>query len=167
METVNLDTGSVLFMKELTQAQSRSDEEGGQLNGICPTALENDVSETPVNKLQRDPLSLDMSCPVGLHKGALLYPSPLLVYKKKWRKKTYAFFVFLMHVFFNLTDRNEVLQTAYSDRPLLPHLKDLTVPQVIVSIWQNNTSSLYWVYSVLLFSPPNCGAEVDALLTFL
>ncbi|RXN14206.1 SEC14 1 [Labeo rohita] len=91
METVNLDTGSVLFMKELTQAQSRSDEEGGQLNGICPTALENDVSETPVNKLQRDPLSLDMSCPVGLHKGALLtivdsnmvqkYQSPVRVYK--------------------------------------------------------------------------------------
>uniref|UniRef100_A0A671Q7B8 Nucleolar protein 11-like n=1 Tax=Sinocyclocheilus anshuiensis TaxID=1608454 RepID=A0A671Q7B8_9TELE len=99
METVNLDTDSVMFMKELTRAQSRSDEEGGQLNGFCSPALESDVSDTPSNKLQRDPLALDMSCPVGLHKGALL---------------------------------NEVLQTAYSERPLLPHLKDLTVPQVIV-----------------------------------
>ncbi len=35
METVNLDTDSVMFMKELTRAQSRSDEEGGQLNGFC------------------------------------------------------------------------------------------------------------------------------------
>uniref|UniRef100_A0A672RC21 Nucleolar protein 11 n=1 Tax=Sinocyclocheilus grahami TaxID=75366 RepID=A0A672RC21_SINGR len=99
METVNLDMDSVIFMKELTQAHSRSDEEGGQLNGFCHPALESDVSDTPSNKLQRDPFALDMSCPVGLHKGALL---------------------------------NEVLQTAYSDRSLLPHLKDLTVPQVIV-----------------------------------
>uniref|UniRef100_A0A672LH24 Nucleolar protein 11-like n=1 Tax=Sinocyclocheilus grahami TaxID=75366 RepID=A0A672LH24_SINGR len=99
METVNLDTDSVMFMKELTRAQSRSDEEGGQLNGFCSPALESDVSDTPSNKLQRDPLALDMSCPVGLHKGALL---------------------------------NEVLQTAYSDRPLLPHLKDFTVPQVFL-----------------------------------
>ncbi len=82
METVNLDTDSVMFMKELTQAQSRSDEEGGQLNGFCSPALESDVSDTPSNKLQRDPLALDMSCPVGLHKGALLYPLPMLVYKK-------------------------------------------------------------------------------------
>uniref|UniRef100_A0A673FPE1 Nucleolar protein 11-like n=1 Tax=Sinocyclocheilus rhinocerous TaxID=307959 RepID=A0A673FPE1_9TELE len=99
METVNLDTDSVMFMKELTRAQSRSDEEGGQLNGFCSPALESDVSDSPSNKLQRDPLALDMSCPVGLHKGALL---------------------------------NEVLQAAYSDRPLLPHLKDLTVPQVFL-----------------------------------
>uniref|UniRef100_A0A8C1S570 Nucleolar protein 11 n=1 Tax=Cyprinus carpio TaxID=7962 RepID=A0A8C1S570_CYPCA len=112
METVNLDTDSVIFMKELTQAHSRSDEEGGQLNGFCPPALESDVSDTPSNKLQRDPLSLDMSCPVGLHKGALL---------------------------------NEVLQTAYSDRSLLPHLKDLTVPQVIVFL--QYLRFLYFKYS--------------------
>lgn len=99
METVNLDTDSVMFMKELTRAQSRSDEEGGQLNGFCSPSLESNISVTPSNKPQRDPLALDMSCPVGSYKGALL---------------------------------NEVLQTAYSDRPLLPHLKDLTVPQVIV-----------------------------------
>uniref|UniRef100_A0A671P954 Nucleolar protein 11 n=1 Tax=Sinocyclocheilus anshuiensis TaxID=1608454 RepID=A0A671P954_9TELE len=112
METVNLDTDSVIFMKELTQAHSRSDEEGGQLNGFCPPALESDVSDNPSNKLQRDPLALDMSCPVGLHKGALL---------------------------------NEVLQTAYSDRSLLPHLKDLTVPQVIVFL--QYLRFLYFKYS--------------------
>uniref|UniRef100_A0A673IZG6 Nucleolar protein 11-like n=1 Tax=Sinocyclocheilus rhinocerous TaxID=307959 RepID=A0A673IZG6_9TELE len=112
METVNLDTDSVIFMKELTRAQSRSDEEGGQLNGFCPPALESDVSDTPSNKLQRDPLALDTSCPVGLHKGALL---------------------------------NEVLQTAYSDRSLLPHLKDLTVPQVIVFL--QYLRFLYFKYS--------------------
>ncbi|KAK9973171.1 hypothetical protein ABG768_023914 [Culter alburnus] len=99
IETVNLDTESVIFMKVLTQNQSGLEEEGGQQNGFCPPALESDVSDTPCSKLQRDPLALDMSCPVGLHKGALL---------------------------------NEVLQTAYSDKPLLPHLKDLTVPEVIV-----------------------------------
>ncbi|XP_051751822.1 nucleolar protein 11-like [Ctenopharyngodon idella] len=99
IETVNLDTESVIFMKVLTQTQSRLEEEGGQQNGFCPPALESDVSDTPCSKLQRDPLALDMSCPVGLHKGALL---------------------------------NEILQTAYSDKPLLPHLKDLTVPEVIV-----------------------------------
>ncbi|XP_043098524.1 nucleolar protein 11-like isoform X2 [Puntigrus tetrazona] len=99
IETVNLDTDSVMFMKELTQTQSRSDEEEGQLNGFGSSGLESGVSHIPSKKLQRDTLSLDMSCPVGLHKGALL---------------------------------NEVLQTAYSDRPLLPHLKDLAVPQVII-----------------------------------
>ncbi|KAK7155155.1 hypothetical protein R3I93_009947 [Phoxinus phoxinus] len=99
IETVNLDTESVIFMKMLTQTQSGLEEEGGQQNGFCPPAIETDVSDAPSSMLQRDPLSLVMSCPVGLHKGALL---------------------------------NEVLQTAYSNKPLLPHLKDLTVPQVIV-----------------------------------
>ncbi len=77
METVNLDTDSVMFMKELTRAQSRSDEEGGQLNGFCSPSLESNISVTPSNKPQRDPLALDMSCPVGSYKGALLYPLPL------------------------------------------------------------------------------------------
>ncbi|CAM4623362.1 unnamed protein product [Leuciscus chuanchicus] len=99
IETVNLDTESVIFMKVLTQTQSGLEEEGGQQNGFCPPAIETDVSDAPSSMLQRDPLALVMSCPVGLHKGALL---------------------------------NEVLQTAYSNKPLLPHLKDLTVPQVIV-----------------------------------
>lgn len=99
METVNLDTESVIFMKVLTQTQSGLEEEGGQQNGFCPLVIETDVSDAPSSMLQRDHLALVMSCPVGLHKGALL---------------------------------NEVLQTAYSNKPLLPHLKDLTVPQVIV-----------------------------------
>ncbi|XP_077055225.1 nucleolar protein 11-like isoform X2 [Siphateles boraxobius] len=99
IETVNLDTESVIFMKVLTWTQSGLEEEGRQQNGICPPAMETDISDAPSSMLQRDPLSLVMSCPVGIHKGALL---------------------------------NEVLQTAYSNKPLLPHLKDLTVPQVIV-----------------------------------
>lgn len=78
IETVNLDTESVIFMKVLTQ--NGLEEEGGQQNGFCPPALESDVSESPCSKLQRDPLALDMSCPVGLHKGALLYPSSKPVY---------------------------------------------------------------------------------------
>ncbi|XP_067315570.1 nucleolar protein 11-like [Pseudorasbora parva] len=98
IETVNLDTESVIFMKVLTQTQSEL-EEDGQQNGFCPSALESDVPDAPSIKLQRHPLALNMRCPVGLHKAALL---------------------------------NEVLQTAYSEKPLLPHLKDLAVPQVIV-----------------------------------
>ncbi|XP_051562630.1 nucleolar protein 11-like isoform X2 [Myxocyprinus asiaticus] len=102
METVNLDTENMMFMKALTQSGCSPEEEGCQPNGFCPPALEDGGPEAPVassSKPQRDPLALDMSCPVGLHKSALL---------------------------------NEVLQTAYSDRLLLPHLKDLTVPQVIL-----------------------------------
>ncbi|XP_051986033.1 nucleolar protein 11-like isoform X2 [Xyrauchen texanus] len=102
METLNLDTENMMFVNALTQTRCSPEEEGCQPNGFCPPALEDDVSDVPVassSKSQRDPLALDMSCPVGLLKSALL---------------------------------NEVLQTAYSDRLLLPHLKDLTVPQVIL-----------------------------------
>ncbi|NP_001025234.1 nucleolar protein 11-like [Danio rerio] len=88
METLTLDTESLIIMKEMSPAQSQM-EEGEQQN-------ENGVSSS---KQQRDFLSMDMKCPVGLHKGVLL---------------------------------NDVLQTAYSDKPLLQHLKDLTVLQVMV-----------------------------------
>lgn len=86
METLTLDTESLIFMKEMSRAQSQM-EEGEQQNGVSNS------------KRQRDSLSMDMKCPVGLHKGVLL---------------------------------NDVLQTAYSDKPLLLHLKDLTVLPVMV-----------------------------------
>lgn len=81
IETVNLDSESVIFMKVLTQ--SGLEEEGGQQNGFCPPAIETDVSDAPSSMLQRDPLALVMSCPVGLHKGALLYPSSKWCFTKK------------------------------------------------------------------------------------
>uniref|UniRef100_A0A3B4ER87 Nucleolar protein 11 n=1 Tax=Pygocentrus nattereri TaxID=42514 RepID=A0A3B4ER87_PYGNA len=82
LEQVDLEDG-LLFMKALTQTAEVSDDgDSGQHNGFS-----------------REPLALDMSCPVGLHKGALL---------------------------------NEVLQVPYSDSLLLPHLKDLNVPQVLL-----------------------------------
>ncbi|XP_056315755.1 nucleolar protein 11-like [Danio aesculapii] len=86
METLTLDTESLIFMKEMGRAQSQK-EEGEQQNGVSSS------------KQQRDFLSMDMKCPVGLHKGVFL---------------------------------NDVLQTAYSDKSLLLHLKDLTVLQVMV-----------------------------------
>ncbi|XP_036426021.1 nucleolar protein 11-like [Colossoma macropomum] len=105
LEQVDLEEDSLLFMKALTQTAEVSDGDSGQPNGFCPPVLEEEScdappdSEVPGTKPPRDPLALDMSCPVGPHKGALL---------------------------------NEVLQTPYSDSLLLPHLKDLSVPQVIL-----------------------------------
>lgn len=61
METLTLDTESLIFMKEMSRAQSQM-EEGEQQNGVSNS------------KRQRDSLSMDMKCPVGLHKGVLLYP---------------------------------------------------------------------------------------------
>ncbi|TSK62597.1 Nucleolar protein 11-like [Bagarius yarrelli] len=93
---------SLLLMKALSQS---ADSAGDQPNGFCPPPADEEScdvpSESPAlgSKPTRDPLALDMSCPVGLHKGALL---------------------------------NEILQTAYSDSLLLPHLKDLSVSQVIL-----------------------------------
>ncbi|XP_062853016.1 nucleolar protein 11-like [Trichomycterus rosablanca] len=103
LERVNLESDSLLFMKALTQTTDSSNE--AQHNGFCPPAVEEESCdappETPADgtKPPREALALGMSCPVGLHKGALL---------------------------------NEVLQTPYSDNLLLPHLKDLSVPQVIL-----------------------------------
>ncbi|KAK3575100.1 hypothetical protein QTP86_020699 [Hemibagrus guttatus] len=102
LERMDLEADSLLFMKSLTQSP---DSDRGQHNGFCPPPVDEEScdipSETPVpgSKPPRDPLALDMSCPVGIHKGALL---------------------------------NEILQTAYSDSLLLPHLKDLSVSQVIL-----------------------------------
>ncbi|XP_056606319.1 nucleolar protein 11-like [Triplophysa dalaica] len=98
IDSVNLDVDSVMFMKVLTQTGCPSEEKGYQQNGFCPSTPEDSGSQTP-SMPQRDPLHLDMKCPVGLHKSTLL---------------------------------NDVVQTAYSDRLLLPHLKDLTVPHVIL-----------------------------------
>ncbi|KAL7890862.1 hypothetical protein AOLI_G00003380 [Acnodon oligacanthus] len=110
LEQVDLEEDSLLFMKALTQTAEVSDGDSGQHNGFCPPVLEEESydvppdseapgTEAPGTKPPRDPLALDMSCPVGLHKGTLL---------------------------------NEVLQAPYSDSLLLPHLKDLSVPQVIL-----------------------------------
>ncbi|KAG9277463.1 nucleolar protein 11 [Astyanax mexicanus] len=105
LEQVNLEADSLLFMKTLTQTTDHSGKDSGQRNGFSPQVLEEescDVPPDPVTKDKKpakDPLALDMSCPVGLHRGVLI---------------------------------NEVLQTPYSDNLLLPHLKDLTVPQVIL-----------------------------------
>ncbi|KAG7326826.1 hypothetical protein KOW79_010227 [Hemibagrus wyckioides] len=102
LERMDLEADSLLFMKSLTRSP---DSDGDQHNGFCPPPVDEEScdvpSETPAlgSKPPRDPLALDMSCPVGLHKGALL---------------------------------NEILQTAYSDSLLLPHLKDLSVSQVIL-----------------------------------
>uniref|UniRef100_A0AAR2IMM6 Nucleolar protein 11 n=1 Tax=Pygocentrus nattereri TaxID=42514 RepID=A0AAR2IMM6_PYGNA len=105
LEQVDLEDG-LLFMKALTQTAEVSDDgDSGQHNGFCPPVLEEEIcdappdSEAPGTRPAREPLALDMSCPVGLHKGALL---------------------------------NEVLQVPYSDSLLLPHLKDLNVPQVLL-----------------------------------
>ncbi|KAI4894061.1 hypothetical protein NFI96_019328, partial [Prochilodus magdalenae] len=105
LERVDLEEDGLLFMKALLQTAEPSDKESGQHNGFCPPVLEEESCDAPPDppthgtKPARDVLGLNMSCPVGPHKGALL---------------------------------NEVLQTPYSDSLLLPHLKDLTVPQVIL-----------------------------------
>ncbi|KAK2857589.1 hypothetical protein Q7C36_005508 [Tachysurus vachellii] len=115
LEHMDLETDSLLFMKALTQSP---DPDGDQHNGFCPPPLDEEscdvLSETTGlgSKPPRDPLALDMSCPIGLHKGALL---------------------------------NEILQTAYSDSLLLPHLKDLSVSQVI--LFMQYLRFLYLKYS--------------------
>ncbi|XP_060774922.1 nucleolar protein 11-like [Neoarius graeffei] len=104
LERIDLEADSLLFMKALAQSP---DSDGDQHNGFCPPPADEESCDVPVPsetpalspKPPRDPLALDMSCPVGLHKGVLL---------------------------------NEILQTAYSDSLLLPHLKDLSVSQVIL-----------------------------------
>lgn len=106
IETVNLDTESVIFMKVLTQ--SGLEEEVGQQNGFCPPAIETDVSDAPSCMLQRDPLALVMSCPVGLHKGALLYPSYKRFYKKKKNRLFVFFHFFCSGCMFSLTYRIEM-----------------------------------------------------------
>jgi len=104
---VNLDTESVIFMKVLTQTQSGLKEEGGQQNGFCPPAIETDVSDAPSTMLQRDPLALVMNCPVGLHKGALLYPSSKLCITKNMFFFFFSIFVFSGCIF-SLTYRIEM-----------------------------------------------------------
>ncbi|MCI4375733.1 hypothetical protein PGIGA_G00113270 [Pangasianodon gigas] len=102
LERMDLEADSLLFMKALTQSP---DSDRDQQNGFCPPPADEESCDVPSEtaalgpKPPRDPLALDMSCPVGLHKGALL---------------------------------NEILQTAYSDNLLLPHLKDLSVSHVIL-----------------------------------
>lgn len=121
MDTLNLDTDSMMFMKVLTQTGCPS-ENGSQQNGVCLPALLDSGFETPSSRPQRDPLALDINCPVSLHKSALL---------------------------------NEVLQTSYSDILLLPHLKDLTVPQV--TIFLQYLQFLYLKYS------HEAGVQIQAL----
>ncbi|XP_072539523.1 nucleolar protein 11-like isoform X2 [Salminus brasiliensis] len=105
LERVDLEADSLQFMKTLTQTTDHSDGDSGQRNGFSPQVLEEESCDVPSDptaqgkKPAKDPLALEMSCPVGLHKGVLI---------------------------------NEVLQVPYSDNLLLPHLKDLTVPQVIL-----------------------------------
>ncbi|MCJ8729914.1 hypothetical protein PDJAM_G00111970 [Pangasius djambal] len=102
LERMDLEADSLLFMRALTQSP---DSDRDQHNGFCPPPADEESCDIPSETLAlgpkppRDPLALDMSCPVGLHKGALL---------------------------------NEILQTAYSDNLLLPHLKDLSVSHVIL-----------------------------------
>lgn len=81
MDSLNLDMDSVMFMKVLTQTECPSEEEDGQQNGFCPPTPEDSGSDTPI-KPQRDPLCLEIKCPVGLHKSALLYPSPMIIYNR-------------------------------------------------------------------------------------
>ncbi|XP_065109350.1 nucleolar protein 11-like isoform X3 [Paramisgurnus dabryanus] len=121
MDTLNLDTDSMMFMKVLTQTGCPS-ENDSQQNGVCLPALLDSGFETPSSRPQRDPLALDINCPVSLHKSALL---------------------------------NEVLQTSYSDILLLPHLKDLTVPQV--TIFLQYLQFLYLKYS------HEAGVQIQAL----
>ncbi|XP_053353709.1 nucleolar protein 11-like [Clarias gariepinus] len=102
LEHMDLEADSLLFMKALAQSPDSS---ADQPNGFCPPPADEESCDVPSETLAlsskpcRDPLTLDMSCPVGINKGALL---------------------------------NEVLQTPYSDSLLLPHLKDLSVSQVIL-----------------------------------
>lgn len=99
LEHMDLEADSLLFMKSLTQSP-----DSDQHNGFGPPNADEEScdvpSETPaLDSKPRSDTALNMSCPVGLHKGALL---------------------------------NEILQTAYSDNLLLPHIKDLSVAQVIL-----------------------------------
>ncbi|KAI5613583.1 nucleolar protein 11-like [Silurus asotus] len=103
LERVDLEADSLLFMKALTESPDFNTD---LQNGFCPPPADEESCDVPSEtekslgpKPPRDPFALDMSCPVGLHKGALL---------------------------------NEILQTAYSESLLLPHLKDLSISQVIL-----------------------------------
>lgn len=78
---MDLEADSLLFMKSLTQSL---DSDGDQHNGFCPPPVDEESCDVPSetaalgSKPPRDPLALDMSCPVGLHKGVLLYPEVCL-----------------------------------------------------------------------------------------
>lgn len=74
LEHMDLEADSLLFMKSLTQSP-----DSDQHNGFCPPNADEEScdvpSETPaLDSKPRSETALNMSCPVGLHKGALLYP---------------------------------------------------------------------------------------------
>ncbi len=87
METVNLDTDSVMFMKELTRAQSRSDEEGGQLNGFCSPSLESNISVThPQQQATKRSLSTGYELSCGVIQGC-----PTVSFALEGKKKLIPF----------------------------------------------------------------------------
>ncbi|KAM6940661.1 nucleolar protein 11-like [Xenentodon cancila] len=101
-EKLNLEPDSVSFMEAVV---SKHRDQVGLQNGFSPASFEEDGSGAiGAQQVRKEDKKNAMSppepsCPVGLHKSALL---------------------------------NEILQTAYSDTFLLPHLKDLSSQHVVL-----------------------------------
>lgn len=127
LESVDLEADSLLFMKALTRIPNP---EGDQHNGFCsPPADEEScdaATETLGTKPPRDPLALDMSCPVGLHKGALLYPFKTADVKGAgvWTFFLIIIIIILWHscTYFEMT---RILETV--------HVKSLSLTCVLVT----------------------------------
>ncbi|XP_076148928.1 nucleolar protein 11-like [Alosa pseudoharengus] len=108
LETVALETDSVAFMEGLSAATAPEDEEdegkGTRQNGFSTTASQEESScEAQPTPHQKPKLPIPM--PLDMTRPIGLHRAVLL---------------------------NEILQTPYSESFLLPHLKELTTPHVIL-----------------------------------
>uniref|UniRef100_A0A3Q2UJY6 Nucleolar protein 11 n=1 Tax=Fundulus heteroclitus TaxID=8078 RepID=A0A3Q2UJY6_FUNHE len=117
-EKLNLEPESVSFMEMLI---SNEHAQMGLQNGFSPASCEEGRTDTiggPQTKAEeKGNASPKQSCPLGLHKAALI---------------------------------NEVLQTAYSETFLLPHLKDFSSDHVVLFL--QYLEFLYLRYSTDSFS---------------
>ncbi|XP_076872002.1 nucleolar protein 11-like [Brachyhypopomus gauderio] len=118
LERVDLEQDSLCFMKALSQAPGASHHTADQHNGFCPAALGEDGGDAAPHTPNHV-----TTPPENLH--GLKTDCPVGLHKA----------VLL----------NEVLQTAHSDGLLLPYLKDLSVPQVILFL--KYLQFLYFKYS--------------------